>query len=311
MKKIVLLAFALALLLAGCAKKPVNFVTVTLPSTTTTTAVPPETTTVTAATTTMTTTEPVPVYPMEDEAGRLRCQIAINGDEPAWELLPFVREGLVSAFFPLEELLQYWQIPYQTEPTSQMLRASVNGEILLLQGGMSSWSFGEYSYNANVFPLWLDGTLYVPQYLLEEVFGAEIAGADGVLQISTAFRADPGQTLEEIELAPYTFGSGKSQLTISGDPLDLAVKIYKADFVGPDQQVMCAQVEKDGELTLNLEPGDYVIKTALGTQWLGENEAFGSTGYYRSSQITLAKGKKTALAELEQTDDTLAGFNGR
>ena len=314
MKKNFLLACALAVILTGCAKKPVPpLVTVSLATTTTVTTTTTVAATETATTTTAETTTavPEPLYPQEDEAGRLRYAVTVNGEAPAWELLPFSREDRPGYFFPLAALLGDWQLPYQTEPTSQLLRASVNGQILLLQGGVSAWEFDGYRYDASVSPLWVDETLYVPQYLLEEVFGAEIEEADGVLRLVSAFRAQPDETFEEVSLPACTFGDGNAELVILGDPLAAAVRIYRAGALAPDQQIMSARVDKGGELTLHLGPGEYVVKSALGAQWQSADGAFGPTGYYRSAAVTLKKGQTVSLADLEQTDDTLAGFNGR
>lgn len=83
----------------------------------------------------------------------------------------------------------------------------------------------------------------------------------------------------------------------NGSGLDHLIKIYN----GSENCISMAYVRRDSSIKIELEPGNYIIKSASGSQWLNEIDFFGPKTVY--SEYSTRDGKTFMTLSKERTTD--------
>ena len=314
MKKILPLILTAILILdiSGCgrAETVTEPITVTNPS-----AAPPVKTVV------VTTPQPAPTpdpFPYVDEAGRTRYRLMINGELVETEHLPFSLPGEKGAYYPLADVLDYFGVPCLMDENTHYATGRVNGSVFTAQGRLSHMTVGETSLDAEVTPHYIDGCLYVPSFLFMELMGAIVdftpdrsaVTLDADLSIDTA-----ASTADGLAIPVNTYGNGNVRLTIETGKQSACAKLFAAEATGRDDVLMRVLIDPYERATLHFSAGTYILKLAYGDTWLGDEEAFGSSGSYSTTDAyTFEAGGEyeleTSTAQGDFHGDDLKGFTG-
>lgn len=257
-------------------------------------------------------------YPYTDDEGRLRHQLIINGNTINTEHLPFSIEAEKGAYYPLEDVLGFFRIPFLINESSRAATGRVNGSVFKAQAHVPEMTVGKSTLGASVSPKCVDGCLYVPSFLFMELLGATVdftpdrSGATLVTDIAI----DPEtSTLEGLTLADNTFGDGSVQLTLEAGDQTVCAKLFFADAVGKGQEVLTVFIEPNESQKIHFGAVVYILKLASGDTWISYEEAFGETGSYTSTEaFTFEKGGKyelkTSSTQGDFYADSAQGFTG-
>ncbi len=118
------------------------------------------------------------------------------------------------------------------------------------------------------------------------------------------------QTERSEYLEPYVepYGPGQSYLHLATDDLSACYKLLRMD--GTEQFVEF--LEPDSEKTVSFPSGRYTLKIAEGSEWLGDDVAFGENGRYSTTDVyTFGEGftyEIVAGATGDFNTDSLDGF---
>ena len=266
----------------------------------------------------MTPTATSQAYPYSDEEGRMRYQLIINGNTVYTEHLPFSITGEEGAYYPLEDVLGFFNIPFLINESSRAVTGRVNGSVFKVQANVPKMTVGKTVLNSNVSPRYVNGCLYVPSFLFMELLGATVdftpdrSGATLVTQM--AIDAEKS-TLEGLALDDNTFGDGNVQLTLEAEAKTVCAKLFLSDAVGKGQEVLTVFIKPHESTTIYFSAGAYILKLASGDTWISDEEAFGETGSYSSTEaFTFEEGGQYELkASSAQGDfhaDSAQGFTG-
>ncbi len=280
-----------------------NSAVTTLPVTTTQTPVP--------------TATPQP-FPYEDEAGRTRYQLIINGETVDTESLPFSISGEKGAYYPLKDVLAFFDVPCLISESSRAATGRVNGTVFKAQAQMPEMTVGKLTLGSGSTPQYVDGCLYVPSYLFMELmdatvdFTSDLSGATLVTDITIDVDES---TTKGLKLADNTFGDGSVQLTLEAQSQSVCAKLFEADATGKNQEVLIVFVAPNESIDLYFSAGTYILKLASGDVWISDEEAFGASGSYSSTDAyTFEKGGQyeleTSTTEGDFYTDSANGFTG-
>ncbi len=257
-------------------------------------------------------------YPYTDDEGRLRYQLIINGNTVNTEHLPFSIEGEKGAYYPLEDVLGFFDIPFIVNESSRAATGRVNGSVFKVQAGVPEMTVGKSTLGASVSPQCVDGCLYVPSFLFMELLGATVdftpdrSGAT----LETDMDIDPEtSTSDGLTLTDNTYGDGSVQLTLEAGNQTVCAKLFFADAVGKGQEVLTVFINPNESKDIHFSAGVYILKLASGDTWISDEEAFGAAGSYTSTEaFTFEKGGKyeleTSSAQGDFYTDSAQGFTG-
>lgn len=257
-------------------------------------------------------------FPYTDEEGRLRYQLIINGNTVHTEHLPLSISGEEGAYYPLEDVLGFFNIPFLIDDSSRAATGRVNGSVFKVQAGSPKMTVGKLTLESSVSPQCVDGCLYVPSFLFMELLGATVdftpdrSGATLVTDIAINPKES---TLEGLTLADNTFGDDEVKLTLSAEDKAVCAKLFLADAAGKGQEVLTVFIKPNESATMFFSAGIYILKLASGDTWISDEEAFGEAGSYSATEaFTFEKGGKYELKASETQGDFHAdsadGFTG-
>ncbi len=265
---------------------------------------------------------PVPTatqpYLFEDEDGRTRYRLIINGETVDTKNLPFSISGEKGAYYPLEDVLAFFDIPCLISESSRAATGRVNGTVFKAQAHMPEMTVGRLTLGPGSTPQYVDGCLYVPSYLFMELldatvdFTADRSGATLVTDIT--INADESTT-KGLKLADNTFGDGSVRLTLEAEAQAVCAKLFLAEATGKDDALLVVFIDPNESTDLYFSAGTYILKLASGEVWISDEEAFGASGSYSSTDAyTFEKGGqyelKTSTAEGDFYTDSANGFTG-
>jgi hypothetical protein len=263
-------------------------------------------------------TETAALYPYEDEDGRIRHQLMINGELVETEHLPFSLPGEKGAYYPLEDVLGHFGIRCLVNETSRSATGRVNGVKFTVQARWPKITVGKSTIESIVAPRYVDGCLYVPSFLFMELLDATVdftADRAAATLVTDAAIDAKSATADGLTLPDHTYGGGGVQLKLSSHEKSACAKLFPADATGKGDEVMAVLLEPNQGVTLKFPAGTYILKLAYGDDWLGEEEAFGASGSYSATEAYAFK--KGGRYELETSaaggdfhSDSQGGFTG-
>ncbi len=257
-------------------------------------------------------------YPFTDEQGRVRYQLIINENTVNTEHLPFSISGEKGAYYPLEDVLGFFNIPYLINENARAATGRVNGSVFKVQAGVPEMTVGKSTLGSSSAPQCVDGCLYVPSFLFIELLGATVdftpdgSGATLVTNITVdAAKSTP----DGLTLAENTIGDGSVQLTLEADDKAVCAKLFFADAVGKGREVLTVFIKPNERKNIYFSAGVYILKLASGDTWISDEEAFGETGSYMATEaFTFKKGGKyelkTSQTQGDFHSDSASGFTG-
>ncbi len=152
--------------------------------------------------------EPKQTFPFEDDEGRMRYRLVINGREVETKNLPFTYpDAPKGGYYPLKDVLAYFGVECLCSKDESVLTTKINGSILKVTAGKPEMTYGRKSIklvSALDAPVCIDGCLYVPSVLFMSVFD------DGIVDFSGDRSAATLETNVVIDLA----ASGTAGLSV-------------------------------------------------------------------------------------------------
>lgn len=145
-------------------------------------------------------------YPYEDNEGRTRYKLQINGVEMQTENLPFTYpDEPKGGYYPLEDVLAHFGIACLCSEDESTLTTRVNGKVLTVSAGAAEMTYGKTKVKSDTaVPVDIDGCLYVPSFLFMTLFD------DGVVDFSSDRSTATLETNATIDLA----SSGTAGLSV-------------------------------------------------------------------------------------------------
>lgn len=259
-----------------------------------------------------------PPYPFEDEDGRTRYRLIINGETVDTDNLPFSVSGEKGAYYPLEDTLAFFDVPCLINESSRAATGRVNGAVFKAQARVPEMTVGKVTLGPGSTPQYIDGCLYVPSYLFMELMDATVdftsdrSGATLVTDIT--IDADKSST-DGLKLADHTFGDGSVRLTLEAQSQSVCAKLFPTEAIGKDDELLVVFIDPNERADLYFSAGAYVLKLASGNVWISDEEAFGESGSYSTTEAyTFEKGGqyelKTSAADGDFYSDSADGFTG-
>lgn len=91
------------------------------------------------------------------------------------------------------------------------------------------------------------------------------------------------ETARSEYLDPYVepYGPGESYLALSTDTLSACYKLIRMD----DTVEFVQFLDPESEITISFPSGRYILKIAEGSEWLGDDQAFGKSGLYSTTDV--------------------------
>jgi len=146
-------------------------------------------------------------FPFEDDEGRTRYRLVINGNEVSTENLPFTYpDSPKCGYYPLEDVLAHIEIACLCSEDKSALTTKINGSLLKVTAGVAEMTYGRKSIKAvgTETPVCIDGCLYVPSFLFLSIFD------NGIVDFSSDRSAATIDTNTTIDLA----SSGTAGLSV-------------------------------------------------------------------------------------------------
>jgi hypothetical protein len=263
-------------------------------------------------------TETPQPYPCEDEQGRTRYQLVINGETLETKNLPFSLSGEKGAYFPLEDVLSGFGVPCIINENSHAATGRVNGKVFSVQARVSEMTVGKSVLNAEVTPHYIDGCLYVPSFLFMELLDAAVdftADRSGATLDTDIVIRDADSTTEGLSIPDNTFGDGSVELTLSAQRQSACAKLFLDGETDRGEEVLTAFMGPGETAILHFTAGTYALKLAYGDEWFGDDEAFGESGSYSATEpYTFEAGGSYRLESSSSGEDfytdSQSGFTG-
>lgn len=127
--------------------------------------------------------EPKQTFPFEDDEGRIRYRLVINGSEVETENLPFTYpDAPKGGYYPLEDVLSYLGVECLCSEDKNTLTTKINGSLLKVTAGIPDMTCGKKKIrlvSAAEGPVYIDECLYVPSALFMCMFDDAIVDFSG------------------------------------------------------------------------------------------------------------------------------------
>jgi len=101
----------------------------------------------------------------------MRYQLIINGNVVKTEHLPFSISGEKGAYFPLVDVLAYFDIHIYN---SRAATGRVNDLVFKVQASVPKMTIGQTILESSASPQYVDGCLYVPSFLFMELLDTTV-----------------------------------------------------------------------------------------------------------------------------------------
>lgn len=112
-------------------------------------------------------------FPFEDDEGRTRYRLVINGTDVETENYPFtLPDEPNGGYYPIEDVLNYLGVACLTNDDHSALVTVVNKDIIRVFADSPTLTYGGKTIsavNADTVPVVIDGALYVPSFLLMQL----------------------------------------------------------------------------------------------------------------------------------------------
>lgn len=107
-------------------------------------------------------------FPYTDNQGRVRYKLVINGSEVKTENYPFkLNEEEKGSYYPLKEVLNYFNIESLSSDDNKTLTTKINGNIIRVDAEQGKMKYGKTTLEAldgNVKTILVNNILYVPSF---------------------------------------------------------------------------------------------------------------------------------------------------
>lgn len=116
-------------------------------------------------------------YPFEDDEGRMRYKLEINGSEVQTENLPFTYPDEPSGgYYPLEDVLSHLGVACLCSEDESMLTTKINGKVLKVTAGVAEMTYGSKMVKGfgTEAPVCIGNCLYVPSFLFMNIFDSAV-----------------------------------------------------------------------------------------------------------------------------------------
>lgn len=251
--------------------------------------------------------------------GKTWHKLMINGNIVETKNLPFSIEGEKGAYLPLEDVLNYFGVKCIIHTATKTAAGKVNGIAFQVQARYSTMKIGKKTINSTVTPLYVNGCLYVPNFLFMELLGATVdfstdLSAATIVSDIKINQATSGT--ENIKITDNTFGDASVKLTLKTTDKSACYKVFLSSDVSTGAEVITSFAKPNSTTLLKFSAGSYVIKIAYGDTWISESEAFGQSGEYMTTDAYTFSANKSYTLKASTTTgdfsrDSMAGFTGK
>jgi len=158
---------------------------------------------------------PTQTFPFQDDEGRLRYRLVINGEEVKTKNYPFTYpDSPKCGYYPLEDVLAYLKVECPCSEDEAVLTTKVNGNVVKVTDNVEKMQYGKSTIAAStggVSPVVVDGVLYVPSILFMLLTDKSIVNFTSdrsAATLDTDIVIDPSTSGTAGLRAPYSAGGG-------------------------------------------------------------------------------------------------------
>lgn len=121
-------------------------------------------------------------FPYEDDEGRTRYRLVINGSEVSTENSPFTYpDDSKGGYYPLEDVLSAIGVESLCSEDESALTTRINGKVLSVTAGVAEMTYGQKTVKGfgTEAPVCIGDCLYVPSFLFMSIFDDGIVNFSG------------------------------------------------------------------------------------------------------------------------------------